>query len=94
MTTKQITCFIAVCDDCGDEYELDYTPHWPSAAEAIDDAVSGGDWWSKGDDALLCNDCAMKPHAFVPSEVFADNCDRCPHPIEEHDMPVAPGGTT
>lgn len=84
MTVKQVTCFIAACDDCNDDYEQDYTPHWPSAAEAIDGAVDNGNWWSK-DEALLCYDCRYKPHAFIPSDLNADDCDRCPNPRDEHE---------
>lgn len=84
MAIKTQTCFIAVCDDCGTEFEHDFTPHWPSAGEAAADAAES-EWWS-GDNALLCYSCKDKPHVFVPSEVFADDCDRCCHPADEHEM--------
>jgi hypothetical protein len=88
MAIKTLTCNIAVCDDCGDEYENgDFTPHWPTVGEAINDAV-GGEWWSK-DDALLCHACKDKPHEFIPSELFAEDCDRCCHPFDEHDAAQA-----
>lgn len=83
MAVKQVTCFIAVCDDCETEYEHDYTPHWPSAGEATDDAVGSGEWWSR-EGALLCSNCKLKPHAFVPSELLAEDCDRCEKPRDEH----------
>jgi hypothetical protein len=92
MPAKETLCFIAVCDDCGEDYENgEFTPHWPSSGEAVDDAVGSGEWWSK-DEVLLCLDCKDKPHAFVPSELFAEDCDRCCHPADEHAEPVAAGG--
>jgi hypothetical protein len=87
MAIKTLTCNIAVCDDCGDEYENDYIPHWPSGGEAIDDAVGGGEWWSK-DDALLCSACKLKPHPFTPDDVVAD-CGRCDAAQEDHDEVAA-----
>lgn len=87
MAVREQACFIAQCDDCGGDYEHDYTPHWPSAGEAADDAVSSGEWWSG--ERLLCYVCKDKPHAFVPSELFATDCDRCCHPAEEHGQAVA-----
>lgn len=84
MTARQQTCFIAVCDDCGSEYEHDYTPHWPSAREASDDAVNNGDWWSDDETVLLCPDCTHKPHAFVEGVFDADDCLRCGNPLDEH----------
>jgi len=88
MGAKQITCFIAECDDCGTEYEHDYTPHWPSDREAIDDAVNSADWWTD-EKTLLCNDCKDKPHAVVPDKFDPEGCDRCPHPAEEHETAAA-----
>lgn len=84
MAAKQVTCYIAVCDDCGEEYDNEdgYTPHWPSTIEAIDDAVDSADWWNGGTE-LLCRDCKEKPHVLVHG-LFEDDCDRCPHPAEEH----------
>lgn len=92
MGAQQVTCFIAVCDDCETEFEHDYTPHWPSSQEAIDDAVNNGDWWSDEGKVLLCDDCAVKPHAFLPSDSNAENCTRCPHPDEEHEWPEVTDG--
>jgi len=91
MAIRQITCFIAACSDCGADYEHDYTPHWPSAGEAADDAVGSGEWW--GDEKLLlCYHCKDKPHAFVKSELYAVDCDRCCHPAEEHVAVVTTDG--
>lgn len=84
MSTKTLACHIAVCNDCGTEYEHDYTPHWPSAGEAIDDAVGSGEWWSDGEDLLLCGNCKLKPHAYTDDEVLAD-CGRCDIPADQHD---------
>lgn len=85
MPTGRRTCFIAVCADCGDEYENgEFTPHWLSLGEAIDDAMGSGEWWRHGDD-LLCYPCKDKPHAFVKSELWADDCDRCSNPADEHE---------
>jgi hypothetical protein len=83
VSARQVTCYIAECDDCGDEYEHDYTPHWPSEAEATDDAVSCGEWWTDGT-TLLCSDCKDKPHAFVADDFDKEACARCPNPAEEH----------
>lgn len=55
MATRELHCFVAVCDGCGDEYEHDYTPHWPSSVEAVDDAVDGGEWRTDGDKAFCAN---------------------------------------
>lgn len=91
MGARETTCFIAECDDCGDEYEHDYTPHWPSAGEAIADAVDTGEWWASEDQkTLLCNDCRDKPHAVVPDKNDPEGCARCPHPVDEHE-PVTSG---
>jgi hypothetical protein len=84
MGTKQSTCFTAVCDDCGTEYEHDYTPHWPSEAEAADDAVGSAEWWLSDSGVLLCDDCKLKPHDYVASALLADLCDRCEIPEDEH----------
>ena len=84
MGARQATCFIAVCDDCETEYEDDYTPHWLSDREAIDDAVCRGDWWSDDEKALLCPDCTFKPHAFVEGMFDASGCLRCGNPLDEH----------
>lgn len=84
MSARQVTCFVAVCDDCEDEYEHDYTPHWPSAGEAIADVVDNADWWSSAD-TLLCQECRSKPHAHVPDQFSPDDCDRCGNPAEEHE---------
>lgn len=78
------TCFIAVCDDCGSEHEHDYTPHWPSAGEAVDDAVNTSEWWA-GDGKLLCDDCRHKPHAVVPDPLYTEDCARCGNPVDEHE---------
>jgi hypothetical protein len=87
MAARETTCYIATCDDCGDEYENgEFTPHWPSAAEAADDAANNGDWWH-GQDALLCDTCLLKPHEFVGSMYYADDCDRCENPRDEHETP-------
>lgn len=87
MSFEQKTCFIAVCDDCGEEYENgEFTPHWDSDGEGIDEAVGMGDWWHDGKNVLLCRDCKEKPHDFVPSALNADDCDRCPHPADEHEV--------
>lgn len=84
MTTKTLTCHVAICDGCGSEYEQDYTPHWPSAGEAIDDAVQDGEWW--GDEKLLlCFECRHKPHTFVPGGLRAEDCERCDNPEGEHE---------
>lgn len=42
MPVRSQTCYIAECDDCGEKIEHDYTPHWSSGGEAIDDAVNSG----------------------------------------------------
>lgn len=84
MATKTLTCHIAFCDDCAGEYEEDYTPHWPTAYEAIDHAESYGDWW-RGEALLLCAGCRDKPHAFIPGDLRAEDCQRCPNPEDEHD---------
>jgi hypothetical protein len=82
---RQRVCHIAVCDDCGTEYENgDYTPHWPSAVEAADDAANGGDWWNGEGGALLCDNCKLKPHLFLIGEFYTDHCDRCGNPADEH----------
>jgi hypothetical protein len=92
MTTKVLTCHIAICDDCKAEYEEDYTPHWPSAQEAVDDAESSGEWWS-AEGVLLCNRCRYEPHAFVPSDLQADDCKRCDNPEDEHESVSTPEPT-
>lgn len=84
MGFKQQTCYIAVCDDCGEEFAHDYTPHWDTKGEGIDEAVDTGEWWSDGT-KLLCVGCKDKPHAFVPGEFNPEDCGRCPHPAEEHE---------
>lgn len=90
MTVKTVTCHIAACNDCGAEYEHDYTPHWPSEGEAIDDAIGVGEWW--GDEKLLlCHNCKLKPHAFTPDDLFAD-CGRCDVPEDEHEDGGEPRG--
>ena len=82
MSIKTLTCYIAACDDCGNEYEHDYTPHWPTAGEALDDATGSGEWW--GDETLLlCSNCKLKPHLYTPSDVF-EGCGRCDLDEDEH----------
>lgn len=81
---RQRVCHIAVCDDCGTEYEHDYTPHWPSAGEAADDAADGGEWWSGEGGILLCSHCKIKPHSYLTSKYWSDRCDRCELPEDEH----------
>lgn len=85
MSARQVTCFIAVCNGCEEEYEHDYTPHWPTAGQAIDDAVDGGDWWSDEETTLLCPSCVLKPHAFVEGTFDASDCLRCNIPVDEHE---------
>jgi hypothetical protein len=79
------TCHIAVCDGCENEYEHDYIPHWPSSADAVEEVVDNADWWASKDRLqLLCSDCKFKPHAFVESDLYPDDCDRCSNPADEH----------
>lgn len=84
MTVRQQTCFIARCDECGTDYEHDWTPHWPTEGEALDDAVGSGEWWSDGT-ALLCDSCKLIPHNFAKSELFVD-CARCDIAEEDHEV--------
>lgn len=91
MTFKVKTCYTAVCDGCDEEYSHDYTPHWPSTGEAIDEAVDMGEWWSK-DDVLLCSECKLKPHSFIASDIYPDACDVCANPADEHAPIVTAGG--
>lgn len=89
MSAREVTCFIAQCDGCETEYEHDYTPHWPSAVEAIDDVVNNADWWASPDrKTLLCDDCKTNPHAHVPDSFSPEDCDRCGNPADEHDSEV------
>nr|WP_221374477.1 hypothetical protein [Actinoplanes polyasparticus] len=84
MGVKQVTCYIAECDDCGKEHEYDYTPHWPSEQEARHETVNISEWYS-GSGVLVCDDCKVKPHAHVPDPRYPDDCDRCGNPVEEHE---------
>jgi len=87
MAFRQRTCFTAVCDDCGEEYENgEYTPHWDAKGDGIDEVVGMADWWASEDQkTLLCDDCAAKPHTAVPDKFDPEACARCPHPADEHE---------
>ncbi|MFD4596747.1 hypothetical protein ACFWPQ_01815 [Streptomyces sp. NPDC058464] len=61
MATRQVICFIAVCDLCGNtENSQDYTPHGPTEQAVIDivtekwgDPTCG--WTQTPDGRLACN---------------------------------------
>lgn len=61
MATRQVTCFIAVCDLCGASETGDgYTPHGPTEQEVIDivtekwgDPACG--WTQTADGRLVCD---------------------------------------
>lgn len=84
MTVNQQTCFTVTCDGCHKHFEHDYEPHWPSATEAIGHALDSGEWWGD-ENLLLCDDCKLEPHAFLPQAGTPSYCARCPHPAEEHE---------
>lgn len=57
MSTQAITCFVAVCDVCGDQMpDMDGgTPHFKSGADAIN-AAPDYDWTVVADKRLVCGD--------------------------------------
>ena len=57
MTIRQHTCYVAVCDECKNDYENgEYTPYFDSPGEAMDEAGSS-DWVQLADGAVFCNRC-------------------------------------
>ncbi len=55
MSTKQKTCYIPICDECGTDLENDYVMHHPSEGDAIGYATEC-DWVRVGD-KLYCEKC-------------------------------------
>jgi hypothetical protein len=55
MATPKMTCYIAVCDGCGEELETDYIVHHPSPEKAQGHATDC-DWLVVGD-KLYCEAC-------------------------------------
>lgn len=80
MAFRELTCFTAVCDGCDNEFEHDYMSHWPSAAEAAEEAVEGG--WYGDEKSLFCAICRYKPHAVVPE---SNCCARCGIDADDHE---------
>jgi hypothetical protein len=58
MPIRQHTCYVAVCDECKNDYEnVDmWTPHFDSAGEAMDEA-EGNDWAHLADGSVFCDCC-------------------------------------
>ena len=55
MSTKQMTCHIPICDDCGEELEYEYVQHFPSEGDAIGHATDCD--WLVVEDKLYCEKC-------------------------------------
>ncbi|MDI5965818.1 hypothetical protein [Streptantibioticus silvisoli] len=74
MSTTQHTCYSVACDRCKNvnDFEHDFTPHFPSAAEAIDEAESCG-WVLLADGRLLCEDCIKA--LLAAGEIERNNSD-------------------
>lgn len=71
MAFRTVTCRVLVCDGCGRDYEHEYTPHWESEGDALDQATDS-DWVAIGDRAY-CPECGS-PH-----------CGNCGHWYGGHD---------
>ncbi|MEU8773040.1 hypothetical protein [Streptomyces sp. NPDC048606] len=61
MATRRVTCYIAVCDLCGNsEHYEGHTPHLDTPAEAVeyvtDPGFDGNDGWTLTPDGLLVCD--------------------------------------
>lgn len=81
---KVQTCYTVVCDNCKQEYEHDFVPHWPGIREARSEAEDC-DWANRGE-VDLCESCASEPHPFEAMEGYPLICWRCPHSAEHHDV--------
>ena len=84
MSTRIVTCHILVCDECKQDFEHDYTPHYPEIDEARDDARDS-DWVNDEQETVLCAECSRKPHPFRLKPNTTDECWRCPNPADEHE---------
>jgi hypothetical protein len=58
MPIRQHTCYVAVCDECKNDYEnVDmWTPHFDSAGEAMDEVEADG-WVQLADGSVFCDCC-------------------------------------
>ncbi|MET8505463.1 hypothetical protein ABZV60_12490 [Streptomyces sp. NPDC004787] len=68
MTTRTVTCYIAVCDLCGNTSHYEgFTPHLDTAEEAIQYAVDSGfdersGWTLTLDGVLVCDQVKDTAH--------------------------------
>jgi len=86
VSTKVVICTLLVCDDCGEAYHNgEFTPHYDDATDARDEAADCAEWWSDRKGADLCYGCKRKPHTFIASENYPDECGRCGVEKDEHD---------
>ncbi|TWP51249.1 hypothetical protein FKR81_16685 [Lentzea tibetensis] len=54
-----ITCVVVTCDECGDNNERDYIPHYTGESDAIEQLCVQG-WRVLGDGTLACPVCVAK----------------------------------
>lgn len=73
MSAKQIECYVAACDSCGEHYENgDYVVHWdrPEDIEVYEDEN-----WYSGDGKLYCYSCRQ---SVEHEHVWAyESCEIC-----------------
>lgn len=76
MSFKEFTCYIAVCDSCGEEAEYDETGGYSSKRDAV---VCASDW-IEVDGKIICADCRLCPECGTKGGSSWDEkflCDSC-----------------
>lgn len=82
MSAKSVTCVVVVCDGCNEEFNHDYTPHYPDIDMGREE-TEYSDWGTDGEHDW-CSSCAATPHEFVASD-NPSVCGRCRNEHEESD---------
>lgn len=88
MATPEMTCYIAVCDDCKTELETDFIVHYPSVGEATW-AATEHDWVWVGD-KLYCEKCAEGKGVSCAGcdDLVEQEGDRCESCQQEERKPI------
>lgn len=85
MATRQETCYIAVCDDCNQDLEMDYIVHHDDPGDARGYATEH-DWLVVGD-KLYCENCQEgKGFPCADCDDLVENeGERCPPCRRQHE---------
>lgn len=89
MATKQVTCYIPTCDECGTELEYEYVQHFVSDGEAISHATDC-DWLVVGD-KLYCDSKCRDGKGFGCQgcdDLVENDGDRCSSCQQEERRPI------